>query len=204
MRQAVDELGQTIVMVTHDPVAAGLRRPGRVPRRRPDRRRDARAHGRDGARPHEALRRVVPCASPVRPAEASRRGLRPPAALRRGPHLPRAERHLATLTTLRPDGSPHVVAVGFTWDDDAGLARVITFAPSRKARNVPPAPAAGPRVCQVDGGRWLTLEGTAVVTDDPDRVAEAVRRYAERYRQPGERADRVAIEISVDRVLGRA
>ena len=44
------------------------------------------------------------------------------------------ERHLATLTTLRPDGSPHVVAVGFTWDDDAGLARVITFAPSRKAR----------------------------------------------------------------------
>ncbi len=46
------------------------------------------------------------------------------------------ERHLATLTTLRPDGSPHVVAVGFTWDDDAGLARVITFAPSRKARNV--------------------------------------------------------------------
>ncbi|MEO7518626.1 MAG: pyridoxamine 5'-phosphate oxidase family protein, partial [Acidimicrobiales bacterium] len=27
------------------------------------------------------------------------------------------ERHLATLTTLRPDGSPHVVAVAFTWDD---------------------------------------------------------------------------------------
>ncbi len=62
----------------------------------------------------------------------------------------------------------------------------------------------GPAVCQVDGGRWLTLEGTAEVTDDPDRVAEAVRRYAERYRPPGERADRVAIEIRVDRVLGRA
>ena len=42
------------------------------------------------------------------------------------------------------------------------------------------------------------------MTDDPDRVAEAVRRYAERYRQPGERPDRVAIEIAVDRVLGRA
>lgn len=118
------------------------------------------------------------------------------------------ERHLATLTTLRPDGSPHVVAVGFTWDADAGLARVITFAPSRKARNVGAAIEAGApgraAVSQVDGGRWLTLEGTAVVTDDPDRVAEAVRRYAERYRQPGERADRVAIEITVDRVLGRA
>ena len=59
-------------------------------------------------------------------------------------------------------------------------------------------------MCQVDGRRWLTLEGRATVTDDPARVAEAVRRYAERYRQPGERDDRVAIEIVVDRVLGRA
>ena len=40
LRQAVDELGQTIVMVTHDPVRRRLRRPRRVPRRRPHRRRD--------------------------------------------------------------------------------------------------------------------------------------------------------------------
>ena len=115
-----------------------------------------------------------------------------------------AERHLATLTTLRPDGSPHVVAVGFTYEPEARLVRVITFAPSKKARNLLGA-GAGTRaaVCQVDGGRWLTLEGTAVVTDDPDRVAEAVRRYAGRYRQPKQRDDRVAIELTVDRVLGR-
>ena len=111
------------------------------------------------------------------------------------------ERHLATLTTLRPDGSPHVVAVGFTWDPDTGLARVITFAPSRKARNLRGGGRAA--VCQVDGGRWLTLEGEAAVTDDPARVAEGVRRYAERYRQPKEREDRVVIEIAVDQVLGR-
>lgn len=115
-----------------------------------------------------------------------------------------AERHLATLTTLRPDGSPHVVAVGFTWDAEAGLARVITFAPSRKARNVLAAPGGRAAVSQVDGGRWLTLEGPAVVTDDPARVAEGVRRYAARYRDPKERDDRVVIEIQVDRVLGRA
>lgn len=113
------------------------------------------------------------------------------------------ERHLATLTTLRPDGSPHVVAVGFTWDDDAGLVRVISFAPSRKARNLVVAPGSRAAVCQVDGGRWLTLEGPATVTADPDHVAEGVRRYAERYRPPGERPDRVVIEIAVDRVLGR-
>ncbi|MBA3282305.1 MAG: TIGR03618 family F420-dependent PPOX class oxidoreductase [Acidimicrobiia bacterium] len=113
------------------------------------------------------------------------------------------ERHLATLTTLRPDGSPHVVAVGFTWDRGEGLARVITFAASRKARNLVARPGTRAAVSQVDGARWLTLEGPATVTGDPDRVAEAVRRYGLRYRQPGERADRVAIEIAVDRVLGR-
>lgn len=114
------------------------------------------------------------------------------------------ERHLATLTTLRPDGSPHVVAVGFTFDPGAALVRVITFPASRKVRNLLAQPGSRAAVCQVDGGRWLSLEGPATVTDDPDRVAEAVRRYALRYRQPGDRADRVAIELRVDRVLGRA
>ncbi len=115
-----------------------------------------------------------------------------------------AERHLATLTTRRPDGSPHVVPVGFGYDAGARLVRVISFAPSRKARNLAANPGSRAVVCQVDGGRWLALEGTAVVTDEPDRVAAAVEAYAARYRQPGEREDRVAIEISVDRILGRA
>lgn len=114
-----------------------------------------------------------------------------------------AERHLATLTTLRPDGTPHVVPVGFAFDADAGLVRVITFAPSKKARNVAATPGGRAVVSQVDGGRWLSLEGAAVVTDDPARVAAAVGAYAARYRTPGERDDRVAIEITVDRVLGR-
>jgi PPOX class probable F420-dependent enzyme len=112
-----------------------------------------------------------------------------------------AERHLATLTTLRPDGSPHVVAVGFTWDDEAHLARVITNGASRKVAHV----RAGTRavVAQVDRARWLSLEGPATVSEDPERVAEAVRRYAARYRQPAENPRRVVIEIAVDRVLGR-
>ena len=112
------------------------------------------------------------------------------------------ERHLGTLTTLRADGSPHVVAVGFTFDAAARVARIITFAPSQKARNA----ARGGRaaVCQVDGGRWLTLEGGVRLVEDPAGVAKAVDAYAARYRQPGERADRVAIEIAVDKVLGRA
>ena len=112
------------------------------------------------------------------------------------------ERHLATLTTLRADGSPHVVAVGFTYSPQERLARVITFASSVKARNAMRGGRAA--VCQVDGGRWLTLEGIVRATTEPDRVADAVERYAVRYRPPKVRDDRVAIEIDVDRILGRA
>ena len=113
-----------------------------------------------------------------------------------------AERHLATLTTLRRDGTPHVVAVGFTWDAEQSLVRVITNGTSRKVAHVR---AGSPRavVAQVDRARWLSLEGVPVVSDEPERVAEAVRRYALRYRQPAENPRRVVIEIAVDRVLGR-
>ena len=126
-----------------------------------------------------------------------------PASLPDGVRAFLAERHLATLTTLRADGTPHVVAVGFTWDDEARLVRVITNGPSQKAENVR---RGSPRavVAQVDGRRWLSLEGVPTVSDDPDRVAEAVRRYAERYRQPSVNPQRVVVEIAVDRVLGSA
>ena len=46
-----------------------------------------------------------------------------------------SERHLAMLTTLRADGSPHVVAVGFTFDPATHIARVITSDGSQKAIN---------------------------------------------------------------------
>jgi PPOX class probable F420-dependent enzyme len=114
-----------------------------------------------------------------------------------------ADRHLATLSTHRPDGTLHVVPVGFTYDADRQIARIITRAGSHKVRNIEAHPGSRVSVCQVDGGRWLTLEGPAEVTAATDRVAEAVERYAHRYREPGERDDRVAIEISVDRIMGR-
>ncbi len=113
-----------------------------------------------------------------------------------------SEYHLASLTTLRADGSPHVVPVGFSYDAELHIVRVITFPSSVKYKNA----LRGGRavVSQVDGGRWLSLEGTVSGTTDPVRVAAAVAGYAARYRDPKEREDRVAIEIAVDRILGRA
>lgn len=108
-----------------------------------------------------------------------------------------AERHLATLVTQRADGSPHAVPVGFTV---AGTrVRVITFGSSVKARNA----ARGGRasVTQIDGARWVTLEGAVRVLDDDVSVAEAVDAYARRYRPPKQRTDRVVVEIDVDRVM---
>ena len=112
------------------------------------------------------------------------------------------EYHLASLTTLRRDGSPHVVPVGFSYDPEFHIVRIITFPSSVKYKNA----LRGGRavVSQVDGGRWLSLEGTVSGTNDSARVEAAVAGYAARYRQPGEREDRVAIEIDVDRILGRA
>ena len=109
------------------------------------------------------------------------------------------ERHLATLTTLRPDGSPHVVPVGFTFDTLRAEVRLITFAGSLKVRHA----TAGGRaaVCQVDGGRWITFEGTITVDDSADEVAAAVAAYAGRYRQPKQRTDRVVLRLKVDRAM---
>jgi PPOX class probable F420-dependent enzyme len=114
------------------------------------------------------------------------------------------ERHLCTLTTLRADGTPHVVPVGVTLDAGTGTARVITSRGSRKARHVAAAGPGGARVavCQVDGRWWSTLEGRAVVREEPEVVADAERRYAERYRTPRPNPERVVIEIAVTRVLG--
>ncbi|OJF12030.1 pyridoxamine 5'-phosphate oxidase family protein [Couchioplanes caeruleus] len=113
------------------------------------------------------------------------------------------ERHLCTLTTLRADGTPHVVPVGATLDIEAGLLRVTASRTSAKVRHV----AAGARrvaVCQVDGARWCTVEGLATVRDDPESVAEAVRRYAERYRAPRPNPERVVLEVTITKVLGSA
>lgn len=113
-----------------------------------------------------------------------------------------AEYHLGTLSTLRRDGSPHVVAVGFTVDVDAGLARVITRRGSQKARNAQRGGRAA--VSHVDKGRWLTFEGRAHVLTDEVSVREGERRYGMRYRGPTPNPERVVVAIDVDRVLGSA
>ena len=55
---------------------------------------------------------------------------------------------------------------------------------------------------QVDGARWLSLEGRAAVLTDAHSVRDAELRYAQRYRTPRVNPRRVVIEVHIERVLG--
>lgn len=108
------------------------------------------------------------------------------------------ERHLATLSTMGADGRIHVVAVGFSYRD--GIARVITGGGSRKVANIRADSRA--TLSQVDGIRWLTLQGTATIEEEPEQVRLGVDLYSLRYRQPRENPERVVIALQVEKVMG--
>lgn len=112
------------------------------------------------------------------------------------------ERHLCTVTTLRADGSPHVVPMGVVLDPDTDSAWAITSGRSVKVRHLEQPGGGSIAVCQVDGRRWSTLEGLAEVRRDAASVREAEGRYASRYRVPRENPERVALRIQIGRVLG--
>lgn len=111
------------------------------------------------------------------------------------------ERHLATLTTLRPDGTPHVVPVAFTWDATRGVALVTTTSTSMKARHLRDHGPGRGALCQVDGGRWITLEGVVDLDDDPGQVALAEAAHARRYARLDPDPQRVVLRVEVDRVM---
>ena len=112
------------------------------------------------------------------------------------------ERHLATLTTTRPNGTLHVVAIAFTLDHVRQVASVICSEGTVKVRNVDAGSRAA--VCQVDGPRWMSLEGPARVVRDDAGIAAAVAAFERRYRPASVNPRRVAIEIQVEAVLGRS
>lgn len=109
-----------------------------------------------------------------------------------------SEYHLATLSTVGRSGRVHAVPVGFTYED--GVVRIIGSRGTQKFVNA--ARSGRASVCSVDGGRWISFEGTATVTDDPEAVAHAVALYAARYRQPRVNPERVVLEMRVEKVLG--
>ena len=113
-----------------------------------------------------------------------------------------AERHVGTLSTLRADGTVHVVPVAFMYDHGERRLRIIAPASTVKVSNVRDRSMAV--VSFVDGGRWATFEGAGEVRDDDVSVARTLRDYTAKYGPPhGSRSDYVSIEIAVTRIMGR-
>ncbi len=85
------------------------------------------------------------------------------------------DRHTCWLTTLDPDGSPHVTGVGALWADGAFWFE--TGERTRKGRNLARDPrcALALAVHEFD----LVVEGTAHQVTDPPTVAALAGRWAE-------------------------
>ena len=111
------------------------------------------------------------------------------------------ERHLAILTLVRPDGRPHSTPIGFMWDEESEVVKIITWSGSLKTRLLEKGNLVG-SIAQVDGGRWVTFEGSCSVSADPEVCKDAVERYARRYSPPKDRGvDRRVITMTVSRIL---
>jgi PPOX class probable F420-dependent enzyme len=108
-----------------------------------------------------------------------------------------SDRHLAMLSTMARDGAIHSIAVGFTLHE--GIVRIITGDGTQKVRNIERDSRA--TVGQVDGRRWISFVGNAVIERDRADITLAENLYAARYRQPQPNPKRVVIRIDVDRVL---
>jgi PPOX class probable F420-dependent enzyme len=120
-------------------------------------------------------------------------------------------RRTATLATVGPDGTPHLVAMWYAVID--GEVWFETKARSQKAANLRRNPRATVMVedgLTYDSLRGVALEGTAEIHDDPDKLWEVGVSVWERYQGPFTEEvrplvevmlhKRVAVRLVVDRV----
>ena len=77
-------------------------------------------------------------------------------------------RRTAKLATLRADGSPHVVPVGFVLDGDEWV--FMTSADSVKGRNLRRDPRVGLCVDEIDPHAFVTVTGTASLSEEPEAL----------------------------------
>ncbi|MFE9580292.1 pyridoxamine 5'-phosphate oxidase family protein [Nocardia sp. NPDC006044] len=83
-------------------------------------------------------------------------------------------RHTYWLSTINPDGSPHLTALGALWLD--GAFWFTTGARTRKGRNLARDPRCAISLSLHDFD--LTVNGTAALVTDSAAVAEIAARYA--------------------------
>ena len=89
------------------------------------------------------------------------------------------------LSSVRPDGHPHMVAVWFLWD---GRSLLIFSKPNQKVRNLRQNPHVTLALDNTNlGADPITIDGTAELLDDPG-INTALPAYVKKY---GERIKRI-------------
>lgn len=109
------------------------------------------------------------------------------------------------LATVRPDGSPQVNPMWFLWDEETNTIRFTHTNKRAKFRNLQQNPAMAMEVIDPDDPmRFVELRGRLVeVVPDPEGAFYPVlgARYGNpETRVPPDKADRVILVMSIDRV----
>lgn len=91
------------------------------------------------------------------------------------PHSGGPDRHSCWLSTIDPDGSPHLTGLGMLWAE--GTLWFETGPRTRKARNLARDPRCA--VSVATQGFDLVVEGTAARVTDPDTVARMAQRWVD-------------------------
>ncbi|HEX5542612.1 MAG TPA: pyridoxamine 5'-phosphate oxidase family protein [Micromonospora sp.] len=108
---------------------------------------------------------------------------------------------IASMALVRRDGRIHQTPVKMALDIGSGIAVVLTSSRSVKARRIRGAGGlARVALGEHSSTLWVTLEGPATVSADPDRVRWARDVYARRFGRGSTWGDCV-VEVRVETVL---
>ena len=114
------------------------------------------------------------------------------------------EPHLATVATIRRDGSPQLTPVWIDWD---GEDVVFNTAEGRaKPRNIRRNPVVGVQVVDTNNPyRWVSVSGPAEIVEDgaEEHINELSHRYNGRDYNYVEGEKRLIVRVKPDRVTAR-
>ena len=111
-------------------------------------------------------------------------------------------RAFGALNSIDETNNIHTAVVGFHFNMIDNKIRIISQKNSKKVKNIKQNDHVS--LSQIRENKWLSFIGTAKIKYDEESIKQATDAYTLRYEQPSENPDRVAIEISVKKILGNA
>ncbi len=111
-------------------------------------------------------------------------------------------RAFGSLNSIDKTNNLHTAVVGFHFDKNKKIIRIISQKKSIKVKNI--IQNNNVSLSQIRDNKWLSFIGTAIIKYDQESIKLATDAYTLRYEKPSENPDRIAIEISVKKILGNA